>query len=308
MDVCTYFSPTILNQPYAELDAPTFEKTQKVYRTKDRSSSHSVVSSTFSDSTLVVRRPTKITTAYSTPISGKDDGKNLNKNSERWRADNSTDKCKLCTIAFNFWKRKHHCRRCGDIFCSHCTSKSLLNLQRYCKPCLQIRENYLVDHAVTHRTKQSNQPTFHHRRSLSKSSPRGVDKSNNNNTPYFDPIGGDIAHHHEGFNVHQIFGVHLMDLLKKENNEEGLPIIVEDCIDFLSNYYRVEGLFRISGDAKDVKKMISDYNQGLLLFPSASLHSSLIPPFPSSLIPPLPFFLLFILVLLNIFFNFCLHY
>ena len=37
-----------------------------------------------------------------------------------WIPDNSVLKCKLCNVEFNYMNRKHHCRRCGYIFCSTC--------------------------------------------------------------------------------------------------------------------------------------------------------------------------------------------
>ena len=37
-----------------------------------------------------------------------------------WIPDNSTEQCKLCGQKFGYLLRKHHCRRCGHIFCSSC--------------------------------------------------------------------------------------------------------------------------------------------------------------------------------------------
>jgi len=39
-----------------------------------------------------------------------------------WIPDSSTEKCKLCSTAFGYLLRKHHCRRCGHIFCSTCAN------------------------------------------------------------------------------------------------------------------------------------------------------------------------------------------
>ncbi|KAF9586001.1 hypothetical protein BGW38_010534 [Lunasporangiospora selenospora] len=41
-----------------------------------------------------------------------------------WKPDNSTNLCKWpgCRREFTFFDRRHHCRKCGDIFCSiHCS-------------------------------------------------------------------------------------------------------------------------------------------------------------------------------------------
>ncbi|KAK7205594.1 hypothetical protein BZA70DRAFT_289514 [Myxozyma melibiosi] len=35
-----------------------------------------------------------------------------------WVPDDSVSSCKQCPKAFTFWERRHHCRRCGQIFCA----------------------------------------------------------------------------------------------------------------------------------------------------------------------------------------------
>ena len=37
-----------------------------------------------------------------------------------WVSDDLVEKCNGCQIAFNIFKRKHHCRCCGDILCYNC--------------------------------------------------------------------------------------------------------------------------------------------------------------------------------------------
>jgi len=40
-----------------------------------------------------------------------------------WRPDNIVLKCPLCNREFTaLWRRKHHCRNCGDIFCHQCSA------------------------------------------------------------------------------------------------------------------------------------------------------------------------------------------
>lgn len=39
-----------------------------------------------------------------------------------WRSDSSAAQCSSCTSTFSFFTRRHHCRRCGKIFCDTCTS------------------------------------------------------------------------------------------------------------------------------------------------------------------------------------------
>ena len=61
----------------------------------------------------------------------------------RWILDAESTFCSLCHTEFDWWTRRHHCRHCGRIFCSNCSSyKSLLphafglrDPQRVCQPC-----------------------------------------------------------------------------------------------------------------------------------------------------------------------------
>lgn len=41
----------------------------------------------------------------------------------RWKADNEVTACENCRNQFSFVRRRHHCRRCGGIFCDACTKK-----------------------------------------------------------------------------------------------------------------------------------------------------------------------------------------
>ena len=69
-----------------------------------------------------------------------------------WKPDNTIDNCTDCHKIFTFWRRKHHCRRCGYIYCHQCTAKlcpyvNLENPERICRLCRTI----LVTNAVRHR-------------------------------------------------------------------------------------------------------------------------------------------------------------
>jgi hypothetical protein len=45
----------------------------------------------------------------------------------RWVADAERSQCAYCKIEFgSIWNRRHHCRRCGDIFCDDCTNQRCL--------------------------------------------------------------------------------------------------------------------------------------------------------------------------------------
>lgn len=48
-----------------------------------------------------------------------------NKPRAHWEADELVDECQTCLIPFNIFIRRHHCRNCGGIFCSECTSEKI---------------------------------------------------------------------------------------------------------------------------------------------------------------------------------------
>lgn len=60
------------------------------------------------------RVPTKEVPLNSTP-SGS------GTSSAQWESDDVATSCRPCRRVFNFFNRKHHCRRCGRIFCGSCS-------------------------------------------------------------------------------------------------------------------------------------------------------------------------------------------
>ncbi|VDN55661.1 unnamed protein product [Dracunculus medinensis] len=67
----------------------------------------------------------------------------------QWENDANVENCKRCNIQFSVSKRRHHCRKCGSIFCNSCSSARLklpsnAKPVRVCLPCynyLQNRQN-----------------------------------------------------------------------------------------------------------------------------------------------------------------------
>lgn len=47
------------------------------------------------------------------------------KNELQWASDESTAYCKQCKKEFSISRRKHHCRHCGDIYCSECSDNKM---------------------------------------------------------------------------------------------------------------------------------------------------------------------------------------
>lgn len=40
-----------------------------------------------------------------------------------WQPDSKTDRCMRCSERFQVWRRRHHCRLCGDVVCWRCSTK-----------------------------------------------------------------------------------------------------------------------------------------------------------------------------------------
>lgn len=56
-------------------------------------------------------------------LMGVADRQKLSKFIPRWIPDDIVNSCKLCEKQFGCFVRKHHCRICGDIFCSKCSNR-----------------------------------------------------------------------------------------------------------------------------------------------------------------------------------------
>lgn len=49
----------------------------------------------------------------------------------QWASDKDSPQCKSCQVRFDFLTRRHHCRRCGLVFCNKCCLQKLV-LPRMC--------------------------------------------------------------------------------------------------------------------------------------------------------------------------------
>lgn len=58
---------------------------------------------------------------------------------KRWQSDDSAVSCTLCRVSFGLLTRRHHCRFCGQVFCSKCSDKTERGAsgekQRICDSC-----------------------------------------------------------------------------------------------------------------------------------------------------------------------------
>lgn len=72
-----------------------------------------------------------------------------------WQPDDEVSQCPVCNVAFHFFNRKHHCRKCGRVVCAACSPHRITLLRqnvvrapdeipvmsggekvRVCKPCV----------------------------------------------------------------------------------------------------------------------------------------------------------------------------
>ncbi|XP_061196119.1 uncharacterized protein LOC133204408 [Saccostrea echinata] len=65
----------------------------------------------------------------------------------RWISDDEVSTCQWCKNKFNQLRRKHHCRQCGNVFCSKCCNEKIplpqLGLEdpeRVCESCRPVTE------------------------------------------------------------------------------------------------------------------------------------------------------------------------
>ncbi|XP_041362357.1 WD repeat and FYVE domain-containing protein 3-like isoform X2 [Gigantopelta aegis] len=78
---------------------------------------------------------------------------------DHWMKDEGTDSCLSCNVKFSFAERRHHCRNCGQVFCSRCSRYEteirrlhILRPVRVCQSCYSSVRAQQVDTAANQRT------------------------------------------------------------------------------------------------------------------------------------------------------------
>lgn len=122
---------------------------------------------------------------------------------EYWMKDESSKECFSCGKTFNTFRRKHHCRICGQIFCSSCTL--LIDGDRFgCHAKMRVCYN-CYEHADTYEdssdeendsTMQLNEPRSRSRSRSSNTNPYShshshlhlISQDNHNSTDLHDPV------------------------------------------------------------------------------------------------------------------------
>jgi len=63
-----------------------------------------------------------------------------------WQQDKASNTCSKCNLDFTVWRRRHHCRNCGKIYCSKCCNqRAPLKQLGYVKPQLICAECVFQD-------------------------------------------------------------------------------------------------------------------------------------------------------------------
>jgi len=77
-----------------------------------------------------------------------------------WIPDNETSKCMHCkTVEFTMFNRRHHCRKCGIVVCSDCSSKRFLLPEQSSKPlrvCLSCYDELAMQSAGVNNVSRDN--------------------------------------------------------------------------------------------------------------------------------------------------------
>jgi len=94
----------------------------------------------------------------------------------QWVLDTEVNICTKCEVKFTFLNRRHHCRRCGKIFCKNCTPfkvhlhrMAFVDPVRLCEPCSEVtkaEDDFFTNHikvlfegAPFHVTTSKSQPS-----------------------------------------------------------------------------------------------------------------------------------------------------
>eukprot|EP00672_Neobodo_designis_P021308 CAMPEP_0174843130 /NCGR_PEP_ID=MMETSP1114-20130205/10325_1 /TAXON_ID=312471 /ORGANISM="Neobodo designis, Strain CCAP 1951/1" /LENGTH=157 /DNA_ID=CAMNT_0016077343 /DNA_START=24 /DNA_END=497 /DNA_ORIENTATION=+ len=71
----------------------------------------------------------------------------LDRASTDWVRDSDRPTCRGCRKSFTFTRRRHHCRACGDVFCSTCRDASItlasagkMAAQPACRGCAAVAD------------------------------------------------------------------------------------------------------------------------------------------------------------------------
>jgi len=86
-----------------------------------------------------------------------------------WVEDNKVKSCFRCQHDFSFSRRRHHCRKCGKIFCYECIRKRTIHRvqAKICRTCEELYDQYTKNLAGIMRMTQENQRELEKEQALS---------------------------------------------------------------------------------------------------------------------------------------------
>ncbi|ESO10728.1 hypothetical protein HELRODRAFT_190147 [Helobdella robusta] len=106
-----------------------------------------------------------------------------------WMLDKHCTHCYDCGAKFSFILRKHHCRICGQIFCSNCSNKEVpgtfvgfTGSLRSCNYCSQVVQQYVRDNEICNIPSLNEDSNQTPNSSLITTDPNVNEASNSNNT------------------------------------------------------------------------------------------------------------------------------
>lgn len=105
------------------LPGPSHSPPETVSRSPSITSSHSTISHVNPNDT---RTPSSILAIISSKVAMKNNSLSNYKDTDLqkfWMPDSKSKECYECCQKFTTFRRKHHCRLCGQIFCSKCCSQ-----------------------------------------------------------------------------------------------------------------------------------------------------------------------------------------
>ncbi|TMW66355.1 hypothetical protein Poli38472_004120 [Pythium oligandrum] len=91
-----------------------------------------------------------------------------------WVLDTERYRCHVCTRNFTHFRRKHHCRKCGEVVCSNCTLKKEAELPVIGRSMVKVCMSCILSHANSQANPQA--PSMGPTSTTSSGSPAPVDQ------------------------------------------------------------------------------------------------------------------------------------
>ncbi|KAH6916651.1 1-phosphatidylinositol-3-phosphate 5-kinase, partial [Coprinopsis sp. MPI-PUGE-AT-0042] len=142
-------APPLVSLTPAQSEVPTFDNGQRPgmpyspYEWQGSSFGNSIPGFPIADDTRSIKTATTLHRSHSvSKVMRRIRGEGLSK--DYWMDDANAKECYDCKSMFTTWRRKHHCRICGQIFCSRCASNVIKGVRfghdgtiRVCNLCLE---------------------------------------------------------------------------------------------------------------------------------------------------------------------------